>query len=71
MDGGIAATVVFGNVRRFMWSMMYSRPGVVEPPNEPKMSHSRPSGTPADTTRSGTHAPRRNGEAGQLLAAAR
>ena len=39
--------------------------------NGPKLSHSRPTGTPADTTRTGTPAPLRNGEAGQLLAPAR
>ena len=33
-------------------------------PNDPKLSHSRPTATPADTTRSGTPAPLRNGETG-------
>jgi hypothetical protein len=34
----------------------------------PELSDSRPTATPADTTRSGTATPPRNGEAGRLFA---
>jgi hypothetical protein len=44
--------------------------GVWKSPNEPKLSHSRSTVTPADTPRSGTATPPRNGEAGRLLALA-
>src|SRR6266849_5716594 len=39
--------------------------------NEPKLSHSRPTATPADATCSRTSTPLRNGEAGRLVAPAR
>lgn len=49
----------------------WSRPHVSYTPlNKPKLIHSRPIGTPADTTRESTPAPIRNGAAGRRLAPA-